>query len=91
MQAELAEIDENFVRKNLSIIDFGNLLLRRKEIYEILHPETKQGKFVHNHIVYRGRGKTFNIILQIQITVYIRCVFPVRQNKTLCYYSRSKS
>ena len=43
LQAELAEIDENFVRKNLSIIDFGNLLLRRKEIYEILHPETKQG------------------------------------------------
>lgn len=43
LQAELAEIDENFVRKNLSVIDFGNLLLRRKEIYEILHPETKQG------------------------------------------------
>lgn len=43
LQAELAEIDENFVRKNLSIIDFGNLLLRRKEIYEILHPKTKQG------------------------------------------------
>lgn len=40
LQAELAEIDENFVRKNLSIIDFGNLLLRRKEIYETLHPET---------------------------------------------------
>ena len=38
-----AEIGEKFVRKNLSIIDFGNLLLRRKEIYEILHPETKQG------------------------------------------------
>ena len=43
LQAEFAEIDENFVRKNLSIIDFGDLLLRRKEIYEILHPETKQG------------------------------------------------
>lgn len=25
------------------IIDFGNLLLRRKEIYETLHPETKAG------------------------------------------------
>ena len=44
LQAELAEIDENFVRKNLSVIDFGNLLLRRKEIYETLHPETKAGK-----------------------------------------------
>ena len=38
--AELAEIDENFVRKNLSPIEFGDLLLRRKEIYEELHPET---------------------------------------------------
>ncbi len=39
--AELAEIDENFVRTNLSPIEFGDLLLRRKEIYEELHPETK--------------------------------------------------
>jgi len=41
--AELAEIDENFVRVNLSPIEFGDLLLRRKEIYEELHPETKAG------------------------------------------------
>lgn len=41
--AELAEIDENFIRTNLSPIEFGDLLLRRKEIYEELHPETKQG------------------------------------------------
>lgn len=39
--AELAEIDENFVRKNLSPIEFGDLLLRRKEIYQALYPETK--------------------------------------------------
>lgn len=43
LQAELAEIDENFVRKNLSPVEFGDLLLRRKEIYESLHPETKAG------------------------------------------------
>lgn len=43
LQAELAEIDENFVRVNLSPIEFGDLLLRRKEIYEELHPETKAG------------------------------------------------
>lgn len=42
--AELAEIDENFVRTNLSTIEFGDLLLRRKEIYEKLHPETKATK-----------------------------------------------
>ncbi len=43
LQAELAEIDENFVRADLSPIDYGDLLLRRKEIYEVLHPETKNG------------------------------------------------
>ena len=43
LQAELAEIDENFVRADLSPVDYGNLLLRRKEIYETLHPETKNG------------------------------------------------
>ncbi len=43
LMAELAEIDENFMRVNLSPIEFGDLLLRRKEIYEELHPETKSG------------------------------------------------
>ena len=41
LRAELAEIDENFVRNRLSPLDHGELLLRRKEIYETLHPETK--------------------------------------------------
>jgi len=43
LQAELAEIDENFVRRDLSTVEFGELLLRHKEIYEALHPETKAG------------------------------------------------
>lgn len=43
LQAELAEIDENFVRNGLSAIEYGEMLLRRKEIYEALHPETRAG------------------------------------------------
>jgi len=43
LQAELAEIDENIVRTGLSRQEMGEQLLRRKEIYEILHPETKAG------------------------------------------------
>lgn len=43
LQAELAEIDENVVRTALSTIEYGELLERRKEIYESLHPETKVG------------------------------------------------
>lgn len=42
LRAELAEIDENFVRSDLTPIEFGELLLRRKEIYEALHPESVQ-------------------------------------------------
>ena len=41
---ELAEIDENFVRAGLSHRELGDLLLRRKELYEALHPETRQGQ-----------------------------------------------
>jgi len=43
LQAELAEIDENFVRNDLSDAEFRELLLRRKKVYENLHPETKAG------------------------------------------------
>ena len=44
IQAELAEIDENFVRADLSHRELGDLLLRRKELYETLHSETQQGR-----------------------------------------------
>jgi len=40
---ELAEIDENIVRNNLHFLENGKALARRKEIYEMLYPETKQG------------------------------------------------
>lgn len=42
--AELAEIDENLIRRKLHYTDEGKQLTRRKEIYETLHPETQQGK-----------------------------------------------
>lgn len=43
LRAELAEIDENIIRNDFSAIEYGEMLLRRKEIYETLHPETKNG------------------------------------------------
>ena len=42
LKAELAEIDENIIRSDLSTLEYGEILLRRKEIYEMLHPETVQ-------------------------------------------------
>ena len=42
LRAELAEIDENFVRSDLTALEFGELLLRRKELYVALHPQTVQ-------------------------------------------------
>ena len=43
MQAELAEIDENLKRTNLSAIMEAKALKRRKQIYLTLFPETKHG------------------------------------------------
>ena len=43
VQAELAEIDENIVRTRLNRQELCEQLLRRKDLYEMLHPETKDG------------------------------------------------
>ena len=43
LSAELAELDENFARANLSPLEMGDILKRRKDIYETLYPETKAG------------------------------------------------
>ncbi|MDC0740922.1 DUF5131 family protein [Polyangium mundeleinium] len=39
---ELAKIDENLVRRRFSVLERGQLLARRKELYEALHPEARQ-------------------------------------------------
>ena len=44
LPAELAKIDGNIIRRNPHYSDEGKQLARRKEIYEILHPETRQGQ-----------------------------------------------
>jgi ParB family chromosome partitioning protein len=43
LKAELAEIDENLVRNELSTLEHSDHLARRKEIYEKLHPEAVHG------------------------------------------------
>jgi ParB-like chromosome segregation protein Spo0J/N6-adenosine-specific RNA methylase IME4 len=52
IEAELAEIDENLIRAELSPAEEALHTTRRKELYELAHPETKQGKAPG-----AGRGK----------------------------------
>lgn len=42
--SELAEIDENLIRNELTVIEKSIQTSRRKEIYEIMHPNTVHGK-----------------------------------------------
>jgi hypothetical protein len=43
-QAELAEIDENLIRAELTPVEMAMHFTRRKELYLKLHPETGKGK-----------------------------------------------
>lgn len=43
IKSELAEIDENLIRNELTELEKSEQLARRKELYEQLHPETKKG------------------------------------------------
>lgn len=41
--AELAELDENLARQELTVLQRAEALARRKELHEILHPESRRG------------------------------------------------
>lgn len=49
LHTELAMIDENLFRSELSAADKAKQIYRRKEIYEVLHPETRHGAVGGGH------------------------------------------
>lgn len=50
LEAELAEIDENLIRNELTVLEQGEHLLRRNELLEVLGQRAKQGdnRFTNN-------------------------------------------
>jgi N6-adenosine-specific RNA methylase IME4 len=43
IEAELAQIDENLIRNELTVLQRGEQLLRRRELYLARYPQTKRG------------------------------------------------
>ena len=50
-EAQLLEVDENLIRNDLTILERAEHYLRRKQLYEELHPKTRNGG-------WRGNGHT---------------------------------
>ena len=65
LSAELAKLDENFARTNLSPLEMGDLLKRRKDIYEELYPETKAGTA---QAIGMNKAKGNNVSCNLQST-----------------------
>ncbi len=58
LQVEMAMIDENLARNELSVLECAEQLYRRKLIYEVLHPETRRGGKRGNQYVGGQRRQT---------------------------------
>ena len=43
LRQQIAELDENLVRRNMSVLERGLALKKRNDLYGILHPETRRG------------------------------------------------
>jgi N6-adenosine-specific RNA methylase IME4/ParB-like chromosome segregation protein Spo0J len=78
LQQELIEIDENLIRNELHYTERGEQLLRRKAIYEELHPQSKHGmrngQTSKNEIISSLETKSFADEIADKINVSARTI-----------------
>jgi ParB family chromosome partitioning protein len=79
LTSELAMIDENLIRVELPTLERSDQMLRRKLIYEQLHPETKKGaapgKSGGGKVAKSGPGPSFARDTATKAGVGIRAVY----------------
>jgi N6-adenosine-specific RNA methylase IME4 len=70
LSAELAGLDENLSRSGLTVLQRAEALARRKELYQLVHPETRRG--VAGGRARQGRQQSETVSFAVDVARRVR-------------------